>query len=100
MTTRLATAQKPVLEFFVDEKDARAFVRVGPPDDTEDSELTADRQRAKRIFYRRVASFGYDPRDVWSNQVWAAVLSKSDLDRLKPYFSLHPISRRDWFAGE
>ena len=90
---------KPTLEYFVDEKDARAFVRVGPPDETDD-ELPADRQRAKLALWRLIAAWGYDPRDVWSKQVGAAVLNKSDLNRLRPFFNMRAIGRKAWLAGE
>jgi len=101
MTTeaRLGKAQKPALEFFVDEKDARAFVRVAPPGG-DDTELPTDRQRAKLLFWRTVAAWGYDPRIVWSKQVGAAVLSKTDLSRLRRYFHLSAISLQAWLAGE
>jgi hypothetical protein len=99
--TKLSKLSKPVLEFFIDEKDARAFVRIGPPDDGgDDLELPADRQRAKLTLWRLIAAWGYDPRDMWSKQVGAVVLSKGDLNRLRPYFKFRAISKRAWLAGE
>jgi len=90
----------PVLECFVDERGARAYVRVPAPGTTDEEAEPVDRQRVKLRFYRLIAMWGYDPDDLWSKHVGAAVLRAGDLERLREYFQLREITEDEWLNGE